>query len=71
LNSGKYIYSGSSDENAKKIFDYNNMNYNEDTSAPCSAGMEFRQGYVGVLSKVRFYLGDKHEMNVFAGLTVF
>jgi hypothetical protein len=34
------------------------MNYNEDSSASCNAGMQFREGYVGVLSKLRFFLGD-------------
>ena len=70
LNSGKYITSGT-EANVKKVFDLNNMNYYEDDSAPCYAGMQFREGYVGILSKVRFFLGDKYEMTKFAGLTKF
>jgi len=34
------------------------MNYFEDSKDTCFVGMEFREGYVAVLSKVRFFLGD-------------
>jgi len=70
LYSGKYVFTGSEDY-AKNLFDKNNMNYNEDTRAPCHAGMEFREGYVGILSKVRFFLGDKHDMTKYAKITKF
>jgi len=65
------VHSETKPDNAMKMFDLNNMNYNDDMSAPCFAGMEFRKGYVAVLSKVRFYLGDKRGMSKYASITKF
>lgn len=62
----KSYFGSSSAENYKKVFDKNNMNYNEDSSASCHVGMQFREGYVGVLSKVRFFLGDNYPMSTYA-----
>jgi len=47
------------------------MNYYEDAAATCFAGMEFREGYVAVLSKVRFFLGSRHEKTKYVDKTKF
>jgi len=65
------LYFGTSVAEVAKMFDFNNMNFNSDSSAACVAGMQFREGYVGVLSKIKFFLGDSQLMTVYAGKTKF
>jgi hypothetical protein len=67
----KVYFGTSSNDNQAKLFDKNNMNYNDDSSSACNVGMQFREGYVGVLTKVRFFLGDSQLMTVYAGKTKF
>ena len=70
LNSGKYFSSNKTGE-PQNYFDGQVMNYYYDLSVPCYAGMEFREGYVAVLSKARFFIGDYFPMHKYIGYTTF
>ena len=68
LYSKKYFGTASQEEIAK-LFDKNNANFITDTSKPCHVGMEFREGYVGVLSKARFFLDTIADKGLYENTT--
>jgi hypothetical protein len=55
INSGKYFGTGSNPENA---FDGDWLNVNSDSSSDCNLGMEFKEGFVGLLNQVKYFLGE-------------
>lgn len=61
LDSKKY-FAKNKTGGVEKLFDKQNMNYYNDDNGDCYAGMEFREGYVAVVSKVRFFLGNNLHM---------
>jgi hypothetical protein len=70
LNSKKYFATNKTG-GVEKLFDKENMNYYYDDAGNCHAGMEFREGYVAVLSKVRFFIGNNLHMQKYRNLTRF
>lgn len=63
LNSGKHF--GTNDK-ASMAFDGNNGNSAEDSSANCHVGMEFREGFVGMISQVKFFMANILDKSIFA-----
>jgi hypothetical protein len=61
LKSGKYFGSGSNPELA---FDGSWINTYQDTSANCYVGTEFKQGFVGILSRVKYFLPAGPKINI-------
>jgi len=57
LNSGKYFGSSSTADHGI-VFDGNNLNTYDESSSDCHVGMEFREGYVASLSKVKYIVSD-------------
>jgi hypothetical protein len=55
LNSGVFF---GSNANAAKVFDGNLLNNAEDESADCHIGMSFKENHVGLISQVKYFLGD-------------
>jgi hypothetical protein len=55
LNSGKYF---GTYENNEKAFDNVLTNNPGSTSAPCAIGMEFKVGHIGLISQVKWFMGD-------------
>ena len=51
------IYFGSNG-NFAKVFDDDNMNDAGDMSSNCHIGMEFKQGFIGQISQVKFFLSN-------------
>lgn len=62
LNSGKY-FGSSSTADFGVVFDGNNLNTLDDSSSDCHVGMQFRDGYVGSLSKVKYIVSDIKKDN--------
>lgn len=62
LDSGKYFGSSSTADHSV-VFDKNNLNTLDDSSSDCHVGMEFRDGYVGSLSKVKYMVSDIAKEN--------
>jgi hypothetical protein len=62
LNSGKY-FGSSSKKDYGVVFDGNNLNTYDESSSDCHVGMEFREGYVASLSKVKYILSDTAKDN--------
>lgn len=57
LNSGKYFGSSTTADHGI-VFDGNNLNTLDESSSDCHVGMEFREGYVASLSKVKYIVAD-------------
>jgi len=55
LISGKYF--GSNSDSAK-AFDDDLLNNSGDDSADCHVGMEFKEKHVGLISQVKYFMGD-------------
>jgi hypothetical protein len=55
LNSGKYF--GTADNNAVP-FDNNLLINPVDSNANCHFGMEFKEGYIAMISQVKFFMGN-------------
>ena len=60
LNSGVYFGTG---DGYMNVFDGSNNIMNNDTSGNCYVGMKFRQGYVAILSQVKFFLSASDTTN--------
>jgi len=52
-------------------FDGSNNIMNNDTSKNCYVGMQFRQGYVAILSQVKFFLSASDTTNFRNGRLIF
>jgi hypothetical protein len=70
LDSG--VYFGTASEPAI-AFDGNMLNNADDSSNPCSLGMAFKEGHVGMLSQVKWFMPDidTNEKNLLVDLTTF
>ena len=55
-----------------KVFDNNLLNnQGADSTADCHIGAEFREGFVGLISQVRWYMGDINDRSLFNDTTKF
>lgn len=68
LNSG--VFFGTSG-NPKIAFDGSVTNTLSDTKAPCHIGMEFKEGHVGMLSQIKYFMPTLNDKTVFVGKTKF
>jgi hypothetical protein len=57
--------------NHQNVFDGNLLNNAQDTAANCHIGYEFKDGFVGLISQVRWYMGDISNKEVFNAITKF
>jgi len=54
------------------LSDYNNIvDYSDSTASGCFFGMEFKQGHVGVLDEVKFFINNLYDKTPFANNLVF
>ena len=68
LKSGKYFGTASNFEIA---FDDNLLVTPTDTSSPCHMGMQFKEGHVGLLSQVKYFMKDISSKALFVNTTTF
>ena len=68
LNSGVYFGTGKGYANC---FDGSNNILNNDTSANCIVGMQFRQGYVAILNQVKVFISASDTTNFRNGNLIF
>jgi len=64
LSSG--VFFGSNDK-AGNAFDGNLLNNAEDDTEDCHIGMSFKEGHIGLISQVKYFLGDIKDKSVFEG----
>ena len=54
------------------VFDNNLLNNAGDTTAAdCTIGAEFRDGFVGLISQVKWFMGDINDKSIFNATTKF
>lgn len=68
LKSGKYF--GTADD-FSIAFDNNLLKKPTDTSSTCHLGMEFKEGHVGLLSQVKYFMKDMSSKSLFVNTTKF
>lgn len=68
LKSGKYFGSG---EDYEIVFDNNLLAKPADTSSTCYVGMQFKEGHVGLLSQVKYFMKDISSKDLFVNTTTF
>mmetsp|Transcript_20906 Transcript_20906/g.32383 ORF Transcript_20906/g.32383 Transcript_20906/m.32383 type:complete len:339 (+) Transcript_20906:3983-4999(+) len=64
LDSGRHFGSGS---NASMLFDNEIVEAYSSTTDHCFAGMEFKEGHVGMISQVKYFMGDVDDKLLYAG----
>ena len=62
LNSGTYF---GSNKDSAKAFDDDLLNNSEDDSADCHVGMSFKEKHVGLISQVKWFMGDIQDKTLF------
>ena len=56
----------------KNVFDNNLLNnQGADATADCHIGAEFKEGFVGLISQVRWYMGDINDKALYNDTTKF
>ena len=69
LQTGRYFGTG---DNYARLFDSDIVFEDQTTSGTeCFAGMEFREGFVGMLSQVKYFMGDVDNKEDYAGFMKF
>jgi len=53
------------------VFDDNLLQKPTDSSATCHVGMQFKEGHVGLLSQVKYFMKDISSKNLFVNTTTF
>jgi len=68
LQSGRYFGSGA---NPEVVFDDDVVDEYESTTSECFVGMEFKENHVGMLSQVKYFMGDIDDKMLYAGFLKF
>jgi len=68
LKSGKYFGTANDFE---IVFDDNLLQKPTDSSETCHVGMQFKEGHVGLLSQVKYFMKDISSKNLFVNTTTF
>jgi hypothetical protein len=65
LHTNKYF--GSAPADVANLFDGNLMTASQNTQEDCTAGMAFKTDHVGILSKMKYFLGNDIKESTYAG----
>jgi len=65
LNTKQYF--GTAPAEAANLFDGNLMTASQNSQEDCVAGMAFKADYVGILSKMKYFLGNDIRVDTYAG----